>query len=140
MVANSGGSNTGDGERGLATARAMQARTAELLGVEADQVGVASTGVIGSELPREQVLTGIEEACRALGPDADDLSRAILTSDSGPKRACLEVELEAGPVRVAAQAKGAGHDLAALRHDVLLPADRRRAGGGHAGPAHRACA
>ena len=108
VVANSGGSNTGDGERGLATARAMQARTAELLDVETDQVGVASTGVIGSELPREQVLMGIEEACRALGPDADHLSRAILTSDSGPKRACLEVELDAGPVRVAAQAKGAG--------------------------------
>src|SRR6185312_2939415 len=88
VVANSGGSNTGDGQRGIDTALAMQAAAAEELGVEPGQVGVGSTGVIGV--------------------DADAFSRAILTGDRGPKRACLEVELEAGRVRLAAQAKGAG--------------------------------
>ncbi|MGE5635398.1 MAG: bifunctional ornithine acetyltransferase/N-acetylglutamate synthase [Nocardioidaceae bacterium] len=108
VVANSGGSNTGDGRRGIDTALAMQAAAAEELGVEPRQVGVASTGVIGIELPRERAVAGVRAACGALGDDADDFSRAILTSDSGPKRACLEVELEGGRVRLAGQAKGAG--------------------------------
>jgi glutamate N-acetyltransferase/amino-acid N-acetyltransferase len=108
VVANSGGSNVGDGRRGLDTALAMQATTAEQLGIEPGQVGVASTGVIGFELPRERVLSGVRAACAALGDDAADFSTAILTSDSGPKRACLEVELGGGRVRLAAQAKGAG--------------------------------
>ncbi|MDQ3644912.1 MAG: bifunctional ornithine acetyltransferase/N-acetylglutamate synthase [Actinomycetota bacterium] len=108
VVANSGGSNVGDGQRGLDTAQAMQARAAELLGVEAPQVGVASTGVIGQELPRGAVLSGIETAAAGLGRRSGDFSEAILTSDAGPKRACLEVDLAAGAVRLAAQAKGAG--------------------------------
>jgi glutamate N-acetyltransferase/amino-acid N-acetyltransferase len=108
VVANSGGSNTGDGQRGLDTARATQALAAELLGLDPSQVGVASTGVIGSELPREPLLDGVRSAVQRLGDDADDFSRAIMTSDRAPKRACLEVTLPSGQVRVCAQAKGAG--------------------------------
>jgi glutamate N-acetyltransferase / amino-acid N-acetyltransferase len=108
VVANSGGSNTGDGQRGIDTALAMQAAAAEELGVEPGQVGVASTGVIGIELPRDAVLGGVRAACAVLGDDAADFSAAILTSDRGPKRACLEVALDGGPVRLAAQVKGAG--------------------------------
>jgi glutamate N-acetyltransferase/amino-acid N-acetyltransferase len=108
VVANSGGSNVGDGRRGLETAAAMQEAAAEELGVEAAQVGVASTGVIGIELPRDTAVSGVRAACATLGDDAGDFSAAILTSDVGPKRACLDVELGAGRVRLAAQAKGAG--------------------------------
>jgi glutamate N-acetyltransferase/amino-acid N-acetyltransferase len=86
----------------------MQAAAAGELGVEPEQVAVASTGVIGTELPREKVVSGVRAACAGLGADADDFSQAILTSDAGPKRACLEVTLPAGTVRLAAQAKGAG--------------------------------
>ncbi len=108
VVANSGGSNTGDGARGLETARATQAVAAELLGVEPAQVGVASTGVIGTELPREKLLEGVSVAVEQMGDDCDGFSRAILTSDRAPKRACLEVSLPGGQVRLSAQAKGAG--------------------------------
>lgn len=108
VVANSGGSNTGDGQRGLDTALATQALAAELLGVRADEVGVASTGVIGSELPREPLLAGVRDGVARLGDDADAFSRAILTSDRGPKRGCLRVDLPGGEVRLAAQVKGAG--------------------------------
>jgi glutamate N-acetyltransferase / amino-acid N-acetyltransferase len=108
VAANSGCSNVGDGQRGLDTAVAMQSVAAEELGVEPSRVGVASTGVIGIELPRDRVLAGVRAACAALGDDARALSEAILTSDAGPKRACLEVELEGGSVRLSAQAKGAG--------------------------------
>ena len=108
VAANSGCSNVGDGQRGLDTAGAMQSTAAEQLGVEPSRVGVASTGVIGHELPRGKVLAGVRDACAALDGDAKAFSESILTSDSGPKRACLEVELEGGRVRLAAQAKGAG--------------------------------
>ncbi len=108
VVANAGGSNTGDGQRGLETAYATQRLAAELLGIEPSQVGVASTGVIGSELPREPLLAGVRTAVAGLGDSADEFSRAILTSDRAPKRACLQVELPSGTVRLAAQAKGAG--------------------------------
>jgi glutamate N-acetyltransferase/amino-acid N-acetyltransferase len=108
VLANAGGSNTGDGERGLETARASQALAAELVGTTPERVGVASTGVIGSELPREKLLAGARACVDALSGDAAALSEAILTTDRGPKRVCLEVELPSGPVRLAAQAKGAG--------------------------------
>jgi glutamate N-acetyltransferase/amino-acid N-acetyltransferase len=64
--------------------------------------------VIGVELPREPLLTGIAHAISRLQPDSDTFSRAILTSDRGPKRGALEVALQAGTVRISAQAKGAG--------------------------------
>jgi glutamate N-acetyltransferase/amino-acid N-acetyltransferase len=141
VVANSGCSNVGDGERGVETARAMQRAAAEGLGCGPEQVGVASTGVIGHELPREKVLAGINDCVTRIGgltdrrmgdtrvggltdlqvgdSGADDFSRAILTSDSGPKRASLEVALPSGAsVRLAAQAKGAG--MIAPRHATMF--------------------
>jgi glutamate N-acetyltransferase / amino-acid N-acetyltransferase len=108
VVANSGCSNVGDGQRGLDTAAAMQEAAARRLGVEPGQVGVASTGVIGHELPRDKVVAGLQSACDELGLEAESFSEAILTSDSGPKRACLDVHLGRGTVKLAAQAKGAG--------------------------------
>ena len=108
IVASSGNANVADGQRGVDTARASQELAAELLGVEAAQVGLASTGVIGRELPRERLLAGVREASGRLGGDSRGFCEAILTTDRGPKRACMEVELPSGTVRLAAQAKGAG--------------------------------
>ena len=109
VVVNSGNANVSDGERGLETAAAMAQATAAALGVEPSQVGVASTGVIGVNLPRDRVLSGIETALGELGPGGGELfSEAIMTTDKWPKRASLELSLPAGTVRLCAQAKGAG--------------------------------
>jgi glutamate N-acetyltransferase/amino-acid N-acetyltransferase len=108
IVASSGNSNVADGQRGLDTARASQALAAELLGIEPGRVGLASTGVIGRELPRERLLEGVRSAAGGLGQDTRDFCDSILTTDRGPKRACVEVELPSGTVRLAGQAKGAG--------------------------------
>jgi glutamate N-acetyltransferase / amino-acid N-acetyltransferase len=118
VVANSGCSNVGDGERGMETARAVQAAAAGELGIEPEEIAVASTGVIGAELPRDKVVAGVRTACGELAPDADAFSNAILTSDAGPKRACLEVTLPSGTVRLAAQAKGAG--MISPRHATMF--------------------
>ena len=118
VAANSGCSNVGDGERGIETALAMQAAAADELGVEPRQVAVASTGVIGVELMRDKVVPGVRAACAALAPGADEFSQAILTSDAGPKRACLEVTLPSGTVHLSAQAKGAG--MISPRHATMF--------------------
>jgi glutamate N-acetyltransferase/amino-acid N-acetyltransferase len=109
VLANSGNSNVADGARGLETARASQVAAAAALGIDPALVGLASTGVIGRELPRDALLGGASSCADALGPDSDDFTRAILTTDKGPKRACLDVALPSGKtVRLAGQAKGAG--------------------------------
>jgi glutamate N-acetyltransferase / amino-acid N-acetyltransferase len=118
VVANAAHSNVGDGRRGLETAVAMQATAAEALGVDADRVAVASTGVIGTELPRTSVLAGVRAAAGRLGERADTFSEAIMTSDRAPKRACLEVALPGGTVRLSGQAKGAG--MISPRHATMF--------------------
>jgi glutamate N-acetyltransferase/amino-acid N-acetyltransferase len=108
IVASSGNANVADGERGLTTARAGQQAAADALGLRPDQVGIASTGVIGRELPRDRLTEGVTQAAAELGPEAESFTRAIMTTDRGPKRACLDVDLPSGRVRLSAQAKGAG--------------------------------
>ena len=108
VVANSGGSNTGDGQRGVETALATQTAAAEALGIEPLQVGLASTGVIAAELPRDKVVAGARAAIDSLGDSSAGVAEAIMTTDRWPKQACLEVELSGGMVRLAGQAKGAG--------------------------------
>ena len=108
VIANSAYANVSDGERGMATAREAQAVAADLLDLPAEQIGLASTGKIGVELPGEQLVEGIATAVANLGDDARGFSEAILTTDRGPKRAALEVALPSGTVHLAAQAKGAG--------------------------------
>ena len=109
VVVNAGNANVGTGARGIEVAEAMTAKVAGTIQVEPARVGVASTGVIAVQLERERILEGIAGALAGLSPDGGgDFSEAILTSDRGPKRACVEVGLSAGPVVVSVQCKGAG--------------------------------
>jgi glutamate N-acetyltransferase/amino-acid N-acetyltransferase len=109
VVANSGNANAATGGRGLDDAAKMQGAAAMAAGVEADQVAVASTGVIGVPLDSRAVVGGLARARADLRPDGDgDFTAAIMTTDAFEKRAALEVELGAGTVRLCAQAKGAG--------------------------------
>ena len=109
VVVNSGNANVSDGERGMRTAEAMADAAAAGLGLEPAALGVASTGVIGVNLPRDRVLAGIELALGELSADGGEaFSEAIMTTDKWPKRAALEVALPGGTARLCAQAKGAG--------------------------------
>ena len=109
VVANSGNANAATGGRGMDDAAKMQGAGAMAAGVEADQVAVASTGVIGVPLDSRAVVGGLARARAELRPDGDgDFTAAIMTTDAFEKRATLEVELSDGTVRLCAQAKGAG--------------------------------
>jgi glutamate N-acetyltransferase/amino-acid N-acetyltransferase len=109
VVANSGNANAATGGRGMDDAAKMQGAAAMAGGVEADQVAVASTGVIGVPLDSRAVVGGLARARGELRPDGDaDFAAAIMTTDAFEKRATLAVELSGGTVRLSAQAKGAG--------------------------------
>ena len=70
---------------------------------------MASTGVIGVPLPADLVIKGLRAVGERLAPDGDRaFAGAIMTTDAFAKRASLEVTLSGGPVRLCAQAKGAG--------------------------------
>ena len=110
VVVNSGNANAATGRRGFEDAAKMQGAAALASGVGNEgAVAVASTGVIGVPLDMSSVTTGIVRACHELRPDGDaDFADAIRTTDAYAKRVCLDVELAGGPVRLTAQAKGAG--------------------------------
>ena len=108
VVVNSGNATVADGDRGMETAVATQREAGEVVGMDPERVGVASTGVIGHNLPRDRVLEGVRAAAGELGEGAGSFSESILTTDRWPKRACLELSLPSGPVRLAGQAKGGG--------------------------------
>ncbi len=109
VVVNSGNANAATGGPGFEDAARMQAAAADACGLDTDSVAVASTGVIGVPMPMDAVTQGIAAAAGELHADGDrDFAAAIRTTDSLPKHVSLEVALGGGPVRLSAQAKGAG--------------------------------
>ena len=108
VVVNSGCANAATGEGGIADAVAMQEKAAGELGLAASEVAVCSTGTIGDRLPLAKVSAGIEEAARALRPDAAAFQASIETTDAFPKQAAVAFALGGGRVTVSAQCKGAG--------------------------------
>ncbi len=133
---NSGIANVGDGERGLAVAREMVAATAGALDLEADRVGVASTGVIGVGLEREPVVEGIGRAVAELSPDGGARFRRSDHDHRSLGQARRPGRVPGQRVRAAVCAgKGRRDDLAFLRHDALLRPDRRGDRRRHARPA-----
>lgn len=109
IVVNSGNANACTGEQGRADAGAMAELTAELLGIQAQDVVVASTGVIGVFMPMERVKAGIREAAAGLSPQgAGNAACAIMTTDLMRKEIALEATIDGKTVRMGAMAKGSG--------------------------------
>jgi glutamate N-acetyltransferase / amino-acid N-acetyltransferase len=108
VVANSGNANAATGGRGIEDARALQALAAEALGVEATEVAVASTGVIGVHLPMDRISSGISAASGELGEGGEDFAESILTTDTRVKEAAVQVELGDRTITVGGTAKGSG--------------------------------
>lgn len=108
VVVNSGNANAATGDQGLRNARRMQELMAELLGLGAREVAVASTGVVGEPLPMEKVEAGLREAVRSLGPHGEEFAKAILTTDTRVKERAVRMELNGAAVTVGGAAKGSG--------------------------------
>jgi glutamate N-acetyltransferase/amino-acid N-acetyltransferase len=109
VVVNAGCANAGTGEQGLADAREMAATAARELGCRPWEVVVASTGVIGVNLPMDKVRAGIAQAAPFLSREAGaDAARAILTTDTRPKEVVVEFRVGGETARIGAMAKGSG--------------------------------
>ncbi len=109
LTINSGNANACTGAQGFKDALQMAKLSADRLDLDPDQVLVSSTGVIGRYLPMSAIKSGIAEACGNLSRDGGDAAaRAIMTTDTVPKTARLELELGGRTVRVGGMSKGSG--------------------------------
>ena len=108
IVVNAGNANACTGEQGRKDTARMAELTATKLGFDdVFTVLVASTGIIGHHLPMDKVEAGI--AAITLGDGGERVARAIMTTDTRPKRAVAEVTLTDGTmITLGAMCKGAG--------------------------------
>ena len=124
-VLNSGGANACTGPQGFADTHHTAEKVGELLGISSGEVVVCSTGLIGERLPMPKILNGLESIALRLKMDSlDDVSRAIMTTDSVPKVATTSIK----GVQFAGIAKGAGMlapalatMLSVIMTDAILP-------------------
>jgi glutamate N-acetyltransferase/amino-acid N-acetyltransferase len=110
VVINSGNANAATGREGMLNAERTASRAAEVLGCRPDQVLLASTGVIGPQLPMDRVVAGLDLAVARLAPDPDSFrlaATAIMTTDTGPKLVSEARTLDGREVRILGLAKGA---------------------------------
>jgi glutamate N-acetyltransferase / amino-acid N-acetyltransferase len=106
ILLNSGGANCYTGSEGFQTTHHSAERVAGLNDINAADVLVCSTGLIGQQLDRHRVLAGIAEATAALSPEGgENAALAIMTTDSVPKLATRE---SGSGWRLGGMAKGAG--------------------------------
>jgi len=109
VVINSGAANVAMGAQGRRDAAEMAQRAAVAIGVPAEQVLVASTGVIGSRLPMPQIRRGIRAAADALAQGGlGDAADAIRTTDTFAKISVVTADVDGCEVTLAGIAKGSG--------------------------------
>ena len=108
VICNSGNANTCNAD-GIEIAETMSRLVAEATGIAAEDVVVASTGVIGQPLPIEPIASGIPALVAALSPEGSgDACGAIMTTDTKKKEVAVEFELGGKTCRLGGIAKGSG--------------------------------
>src|SRR5262245_16928561 len=109
VVVNAGCANACTGDEGLANAERMTRQVADAIGCRAEQVFVASTGVIGVGLQMTKVEAGIKAATSSLAVGkGDEVARAIMTTDPFPKEHAVRVQTARGTFTIGGTAKGSG--------------------------------
>ena len=106
IVVNSGVANSCTGQQGLDAAYDMQRLTAQKLKIEPDLVGLASTGVIGEQLPMDTLKNGLSQIL--VSGKAEDFAEAILTTDTCTKTCVVTEKFGTDLVTMAGVAKGSG--------------------------------
>jgi len=87
----------------------MAALAAKALGVDENEVLVASTGVIGVPLPMDKIAAGIDQAVRTLSVEgAHDAALGIMTTDTRPKEIAVRCDVDGVTFRIGGMAKGSG--------------------------------
>lgn len=108
-VVNTGCANAGTGALGLQNANLTCELLAEALGIASQQVLPFSTGVILEHLPMEKIRAGIQQAASQLGQaNWLDAATAIMTTDTQPKAASVQVRVQGKTITITGISKGAG--------------------------------
>ena len=111
VICNSGIANACTGEEGFSYCKETAKAASESLGIPEDSVLVASTGVIGMQLPIDRIANGVKamapklEGSREAGLEA---AKAIMTTDTEKKEAAVEIEIGGKTVTVGGMCKGSG--------------------------------
>ena len=111
VVVNSGIANACTGKPGMDCCKAEAEHAGKLLGIPADAVLVASTGVIGMQMPVDRLCAGIDKlvAVKAATAEAGlDAAKAIMTTDTIHKQIAVTFELDGKTVTIGGMCKGAG--------------------------------
>lgn len=109
-ICNSGNANTCNPD-GVDKANAMCAALAAQLGIDENDIIIASTGVIGEPLPLEPILSSIPALCDSLGYDAENgyaAASAIMTTDTRLKQIAAETVIDGVKVKIGGMSKGSG--------------------------------
>ena len=111
VVVNAGIANACTGTEGLGYCKDTAKKTSELMDIPEDAVLVASTGVIGKQLPIDRICAGVEQMSKKLSGDltsGHNAALAIMTTDTHEKEAAVEVELSGKKVTIGGMCKGSG--------------------------------
>jgi glutamate N-acetyltransferase / amino-acid N-acetyltransferase len=109
IIANSGNANACVGPVGMQATEKMAAAAGKMLNIPADAILVASTGVIGMQLPVEKIEVGLEQKPGFVLPSGgNQAARAIMTTDTFPKEVAVEFEISGVKIRIGGIAKGSG--------------------------------
>ena len=111
VVVNSGIANACTGRQGLDCCEAEAKCAGELLGVPTDAVLVASTGVIGMQIPVDKITAGIKKLVTAKADTLEagsDAAHAIMTTDTISKEIAIETEIGGKTVTLGGMCKGSG--------------------------------
>jgi len=111
VVVNSGIANACTGKPGMDCCKAEAEHAGKLLGIPADAVLVASTGVIGMQMPVDRLCAGIDKLVAAKEATLEaglDAAKAIMTTDTVHKQIAVSFELDGKTVTVGGMCKGSG--------------------------------
>ncbi|MEL7460136.1 MAG: bifunctional glutamate N-acetyltransferase/amino-acid acetyltransferase ArgJ [Pseudomonadota bacterium] len=109
IFVNSGNANAFNGRAGDESVETITAAVADVAGVPASRVFTSATGVIGERLPDERITSVIGDLADSLDPKGiKAAAQAIMTTDTFPKGASAEVDIDGQIVTIAGIAKGSG--------------------------------
>ena len=111
VVCNSGIANACTGAEGYSYCEATAKAAAEVLDIPKESVLVASTGVIGQQLPMEKLEAGVKKLAPVLSGARQAgilAAESIMTTDTVRKEAAVEIELSGKTVTIGGMCKGSG--------------------------------
>lgn len=111
VICNSGIANACTGAEGYGYCKETADAAAEILGISPDSVLVASTGVIGMQVPIDRIKNGVKMMAPVLSGTLEagtEAAKAIMTTDTVKKEVAVQVEIGGRTVTVGGMCKGSG--------------------------------